>query len=114
MFDKSDSIDPRWAWEPYQPTEKSPWDLRKAGHLLRRATFGATWTELHKAVEQGPEKTIAALLQGSPGLPEFEQETLGMAKTIAENNGNEVQLRAWWLYRMLNTPHPLKEKMALC
>ena len=38
-------IDPRRAWEPYRPTADNPWDLRKVGHLYRRAAFGATWDE---------------------------------------------------------------------
>jgi hypothetical protein len=111
MFDTA--IDPRWAWAPYKPDAQNPWDLKKAGHLYRRAGFGATWAELHRAAEQGPEKTIAALLQGGPGLEEFEQRTLSMANSVAAAN-NEPQLRAWWLYRMLNTPHPLREKLTLC
>ena len=45
-------IDPRWAWEPYQPKDRD-WDLKKAGHLLRRATFGATWDELQTALKDG-------------------------------------------------------------
>jgi hypothetical protein len=115
MLDINDKMDPHWAWSAYQPSEKNPWNLKKAGHLLRRASFGANWTELQNAIEQGPAKTVAGLLQGGPGLPEFEKETTGMAQTIAAGgNGNEIQLRAWWLYRMLRTPHPLKEKLTLC
>src|SRR5439155_11545541 len=53
----AEGIDPRWAWEPYRPTEQSPWDLRKVGHLFRRASFGATWTELKNGLKAGPEET---------------------------------------------------------
>ena len=35
-----------------------------------------------------------------------------MARSIADTN-NGVQLRAWWLYRMLYSPHPLQEKLTL-
>src|SRR5215831_5922673 len=115
MLTQTGQIDPRLAWQPYQPSDKNPWNIKKAGHLLRRASFGASWTELQKALENGPDKTVAGLLQGGPGLEEFEKETLDMAKTLAAGgNGNEVQLRAWWLFRMLNTPHPLREKLTLC
>jgi hypothetical protein len=58
-------IDPRWAWEAYRPTAANPWDLRKAGHLYRRAAFGATWDELQTVVNDGPEKAVEKLLIGS-------------------------------------------------
>ena len=35
-----------------------------------------------------------------------------MARSIADTN-NGVQLRAWWLHRMLYSPHPLQEKLTL-
>ena len=59
-------IDPRWAWEPYEPGERSPWDLKKVGHLYRRAAFGASWPELEAGLQMGPEKAVEALLQGGP------------------------------------------------
>ncbi|MBV9125473.1 MAG: hypothetical protein JO112_19165 [Planctomycetes bacterium] len=45
------AIDPRWAWAPYEPSDKSPWDIRKVGHLYRRAAFGASWSELDTALQ---------------------------------------------------------------
>ena len=39
----ANTIDPRTAWEPYSPSPKNPWDLRKVGHVYRRAAFGASW-----------------------------------------------------------------------
>lgn len=105
-------IDPRWAWEAYQPSEKNPWDLRKAGHLYRRATFGATLDELQTALKDGPERTIDRLLQGGPGQAEFDAKTATWMKSTGRaNNGN--QAREWWLYRMLYSKHPLREKITL-
>jgi len=60
-------IDPRWAWEPYKPSAQSPWDIRKVGHLARRAGFGATWEELEAGLKAGPEKAIDQLLQAIRG-----------------------------------------------
>jgi len=60
-------IDPRWAWEPYKPSDQSPWDIRKVGHLARRAGFGATWAELEAGLKAGPDKTIDQLLKGGSG-----------------------------------------------
>src|SRR5437879_2706459 len=108
----TERIDPRRAWEPYRPSPESPWDLAKAGHLYRRAGFGATWGDLQAAVKDGPQKTIDRLLNGHGDLAAFEQETKPLAESIAKVN-NGPQARAWWLYRMLYTPHPLRERMTL-
>jgi uncharacterized protein (DUF1800 family) len=106
------SIDPTWAWSPFEPSDRNPWDLRKVGHLYRRAAFGASWPELESGVKAGHAATLDRLLKGGPGLAEHDKEMERMVKTpIAQND--ELQLRAWWLFRMLGTPHPLREKITL-
>jgi uncharacterized protein (DUF1800 family) len=106
------AIDRDWAWEPYRPTPKAPWDIKKVGHLYRRAAFGASWGELEAGLKNGPDKTITGLLQGQPGQEAFDQETAPLSRSTARAN-NGQQARAWWLYRMLYSPHPLREKMTL-
>lgn len=105
-------IDPRWAWEAYQPSDKNPWDLRKAGHLYRRAAFAATSEELQIALKDGPERTIERLLKGGTGQEEFDAKTATWMKSTARAN-NGQQAREWWLYRMLYSKHPLREKITL-
>ena len=113
MLDSSETtIDPRWAWEPYHPSDKAPWDLKRVGHLYRRAAFGATHAEQQAALKKDPQKVIDQLLAGSPGQEEFDRQTDALAQTIVRVN-NGQQLRDWWLYRMLYTPHPLREKLTL-
>jgi uncharacterized protein (DUF1800 family) len=108
----ADAIDPRWAWEPYRPSEQAPWDLKKVGHLYRRAGFGATWPELEAGLKAGPEKTIDRLLRGGPGREAFDQEMAKVARVAADANSGQLA-RAAWLMCMLYTPHPLREKLAL-
>jgi len=105
-------IDPRWAWEPYRPSDAAPWNLRRVGHLHRRAGFGATYAELQEGVRLGPTALVDRLLNGGPGQDEFDRDLAPLAASIAGAN-NAAQLRAWWLHRMLYTPHPLREKMTL-
>jgi uncharacterized protein (DUF1800 family) len=105
-------VDPAWAWRRYRPSDDSPWDVRKAGHLYRRAAFGATSAELNEAVEAGPDRTVDLLLRGRPARPEFDRQTEIMARSIRDAN-NGQQISAWWLYRMLYTQHPLREKLTL-
>jgi uncharacterized protein (DUF1800 family) len=108
----ADTIDPRWAWERYRPSEQAPWHIKKVGHLYRRASFGATWSELENGVKAGPEQTIDRLLKGSPARKDFEDQTAEMAKSIARANNGQLA-RAWWVYRMRLSPHPLREKLTL-
>jgi len=104
-------IDPRWAWERYRPSDESPWDLKKAGHLYRRATFGASIDELQTAVRVGPERTIASLLTGRTDQAADELWTT-MSRSLTDANSGE-QIPSLWLYRMLYSPHPLREKLTL-
>ncbi|TWT80167.1 hypothetical protein CA13_15800 [Planctomycetes bacterium CA13] len=110
--DIANDVDPDWAWSSYQPSESRPWTLAMAGHLYRRAAFGATYSELQQAVSGGPQKTVDRLLRGGEELDAFhhvmDQDELASAKS-----GNMGSLRAWWLRRMLKTPYPLLEKMTL-
>jgi hypothetical protein len=107
-----DDLDPQSAWEPFSPTRRSRWDFIKAAHLLRRAAFGASWAEIQKAVADGPELTIDRLLAGGDGLVEFstsaEELVDGAVKT-----GDGAQLEAAWMHRLLNSPHPLLERLTL-
>jgi hypothetical protein len=106
------AIDPRWAWERYRPGPTAPWDLRKVGHLYRRAGFGATYAELQEGLRAGPDRAIDRLLHGGPGLPEFDRLTAERLPSITAGNDDSLA-GAWWLYRMLYTPHPLREKLTL-
>jgi uncharacterized protein (DUF1800 family) len=103
-------IDPKWAWSRYTPTRDNPWDLKKAGHLYRRAAFGATWDELRSAERLDPHVAIDRLLKGGSADGDF-AKTAEVMNRAARTNINLA--RGWWLTRMLEGPHPLREKMTL-
>jgi uncharacterized protein (DUF1800 family) len=106
------SIDPAWAWAPYSPSAKEPWNLAKAGHLYRRAAFGGSWNDLQTAVKEGPAATIDKLLAGGATTDDFYTRAARLADPLAGSEEDD-RLRAWWLYVLLNTPHPLLEKLTL-
>jgi uncharacterized protein (DUF1800 family) len=107
-------MNPDTAWAPYTPTADNPWDLRKAGHLYRRAAFGATWAELQQALADGPEKTLDHLLAGKPETDDFARTSEYMASERSLPPGAPTtRLAAWWLDRILKTSHPLREKLTL-
>src|SRR5690606_10090360 len=89
-----------------------PWTLKQVGHLYRRAAWGANWAVLQAALKNGPAATIDQLLTGRPGLDAFHARVARLAAPL-EDTAEEHRLRAWWLYVMMNSPHPLLERMTL-
>ena len=108
----ADAIDPRWAWEPYRPTEQAPWDIKKVGHLYRRASFGAAWTDLENGLKAGPEQTIDLLLKGGPARKEFEDQTAEMARSIARANNGQFARASVGIPDAFE-PAPAGEKLTL-
>ncbi len=101
--------DPKWAWSEYQPDAHRPWNLAQAGHLYRRAAFGANWDQLQQALSDGPQRTIDKLLRPQGDTEAFNSEY----DEYESSSGSADALRAWWLRRIILTPHPLLEKMTL-
>ena len=111
------SADPAWAWKAYQPDAHHPWNLRWAGHLYRRAGFGPSWKQLQQALADGPQTTIDRLLHPAVDVEAFnrtyDEYEAGAASEDDNNGGGLEMLRDWWLRRILQSPHPLLEKMTL-
>jgi uncharacterized protein (DUF1800 family) len=88
-----------------------PFGRRQAAHLLRRAGFGGTASEIEALAAQGTESAIDSLLhpsQSDEAFVDFPEATAlydpKVRNAVAEN---------WWLDRMLRTRRPLVEKLAL-
>ena len=101
-------------WDAYTPSPANPWDSRKVGHLFRRAGFGASFADLERGLADGHAKSLDRILAGGPADADFEKSSDFMASERSLPAGSPaVQLAAWWLYRMLRTPHSLHEKLCL-
>jgi uncharacterized protein (DUF1800 family) len=103
-------------WEPYEPSEAAPWNRERVVHLHRRAAFAARWSEIERDLKDGPKAAIDRLISGKAradaSSPDFEQ----MARIIgdaAQASNDAGRLKAWWFYRMLFSPDPLGERLAL-
>jgi hypothetical protein len=98
---------------PYVPSADSPFDARKAAHLLRRAGFGAAPTEVSAAVAKGLEETIDDLFAEADDQEMEFQRTFAAVSGKLLNVGDAGVCRSWWVYRMLTTRVPLREKLTL-
>jgi uncharacterized protein (DUF1800 family) len=110
-------LDPVEAWQPWRPDAANPWNRKWAGHLCRRAAFGASWPELEAAVRDGPEATVQKLFTGGPGHEDFDELMDALAPYYLldnpQNDASAHRLQGWWLYRMILTPSPLRERLTL-
>jgi len=105
-----DRVDPAKAWLPWEPDAGQPWNLKWAAHLYRRAGFGASLAELRGAVQHGYHATLVRVFEG-PAQP-ASLDFIKLGERIAGRNEPQ-ELRAWWLYCILNGPVPLLEKLTL-
>jgi uncharacterized protein (DUF1800 family) len=87
-------------------------------HLHRRAGFAAPWHVLERDRADGPGRSIDRLLDGEPstadGQPaaEFAREFDEIAAGLGASSGLS-RLQGIWLRRMIDTPHPLLERLTL-
>ena len=110
--------DPVRAWAPFVPAPDDPWDLPRVAHLHRRAGFAAPWAVLQRDLRDGPDRSVDRMLDGEPttsdGRSAAESDGLfdGMAAQLAPS-ASLTRLQGIWLYRMIFTAHPLRERMTL-
>jgi uncharacterized protein (DUF1800 family) len=129
-------LDVQNALEPYA----GPWTPRLAAHLLRRAGFGGTAVEVARLASMQMHSAVDSLVgfastDALPPPPQLydprEIIRQNFAGTLRAIMGDDMQrrelfkqirkgerqsvisLQRWWLNRMLVTPAPLQEKMAL-
>src|SRR4051794_36040935 len=104
------------AWSAYQPTPSLPWNLQRVVHLHRRAAFGAAWPVIQRDLADGPAAAVSRLLAGkSPleGTPDDFESLANIIGQAAADSASSERLKAWWLYRCLFSPCPLRERMTL-
>jgi uncharacterized protein (DUF1800 family) len=120
------------------PLPDSKWNNATAAHLLNRASFGGTPDEIKRTQQKGLIAAVRDLVDvknatanvtppawAHPRNIRAQRMAIKAAKDRGENfqskarqvrmmEGDEiVDLRRWWLDRMLNGPAPLLEKMTL-
>ncbi len=106
-----EKLDPFEAWKPWEAADHRL-GLKWAGHLYRRAAFGATRDELLRAAAEEPAAVIDRLFVIDPKSVGRDSDLAQRGAEIASRN-NPFDLRGAWLDRMMNSGHPLREKMTL-
>src|SRR5689334_23140652 len=96
---------------PFSATADQPWDLRRVGHLLRRAGFGPTDKRIAAMLKQSPAEAVDSVFAFDVADDPFNGMIDQMEGLFNLNQVDSVQ--RWWIYRMINTPRPLQEKVAL-
>ncbi len=116
----------------------SKWSYERVAHLLNRLGFGATPPEVEAAHSLGLEgilremidapsdadrvaapewanpTNIQAMRMELKALPEGSPERKNKMREMQQQQGAQIlDLRHWWLNRMLTSPNPLREKMTL-
>ncbi len=98
---------------PWSPGGSDAFDARKAAHLLRRSGFGAPPADVEKAVKEGLEATVEALFEAADDEDRDFARTFEAISGTLEDFEDTDRLRAWWVYRMVRTRVPLREKLTL-
>ena len=93
---------------------KSKQDVALIAHLMRRAGFGATPDELDAAVEMGYDATLEGLLD-PVGDGDVELPLDLIRRYFVDQSDLRVQpaCAAYWMYQLVHTKAPLREKICL-
>ena len=119
------------------PLPENLWNRYTAAHLLNRAGFGGTPTEIDALNSMGPASAVTSFLKATEdgdlfpvptlALPaermdyqerhkaaKSEEERREIRKAMAKSDHDAIRdLRLWWLNRMRYTSAPLLEKTTL-
>ena len=85
-------------------------DLALISHLMRRAGFGATRSDLEDLASKGYAEIVDDLL-APERFPDIEDDVVRRYTAVAPPG--LAGSNAYWVYRMINSKRPLEEKMAL-
>jgi uncharacterized protein (DUF1800 family) len=96
------------------------YSFEDAAHLLRRAGFGGTPTQVEELRKLGPKLAVEKMLEFSkddgtnPNPHQFRPILEAAIGNQGGARGKAINiLQGWWLHKMLTTSQPLKEKLTL-
>ncbi len=121
-----------------KPLSAARWNYDTAAHLLNRAGFGGPPMEIEKLAGVNPDRAVSSLLDygnipdswADPAWAKPDPERIRKLREVHRTGTTEekkaaekeerqlqnermVELRYWWLNRMVKGPRPFQEKMVL-
>ena len=92
-----------------------PWNFPRVWMLHRRAGFGATWQQLQRDLKDGPETSIARILNGDSrdDVADGFEETSRFLLKQAIQSRQISRLSAWWILQMYLGPDAFTERRTL-
>src|SRR5471032_72900 len=121
-----------------QPLPSNKWNFEMAAHLLNRAGFGGSPSEIERLAALDHDKAVSFLIDyeripDPPLNPDWakpdparmaQQRDINQTGTPEQKKAFQqeqqqilqrdmVELRGWWLQRMAHGPRPFQEKMVL-
>ena len=94
---------------PLTPTSIRQLSQEDAAHLLRRTSFGATDSEIQALVGRTPAQAAGTLLTYPQTL---QPNNFSPLDAVAAGAAGKL-VQAAWMWEMLYTPYPLRERLAL-
>jgi uncharacterized protein (DUF1800 family) len=104
------STQPADGLQPYLPSDR-PLDSRWLNHLLRRAAFGTTPARTTQLQGKNLTEVLDWLFNYDTSQDPFAPLVDQLEGFVNFNQTSSVA--SYWYYRMLNSPHPLQERIAL-
>ena len=98
-------------FSPFVPSAAEPFDSRRLGHLLRRCAFGSTTDRLEKWRGKRIGEVVDWLLNFDMQDDPFDSSVQNLEGFV--NFTEPRAVASYWYYRMLNTPRPMQERIAL-
>jgi uncharacterized protein (DUF1800 family) len=121
-----------------QPLSSSQWNFEMAAHLLNRAGFGGSPSQIEMLAGLDPDKAVSHLIDyeripdptlnpdwAKPNPDEIakfrqinqtgtpDEKKAAQKQQSQEYQQRMMELRGWWLQRMAHGPRPFQEKMVL-
>ncbi|MEO5929892.1 MAG: DUF1800 domain-containing protein [Candidatus Kapaibacterium sp.] len=115
----SSSVQSSGDLSPYVPRADKPWDEHRAAHLLRRAGFGFSWSDLNTALQSTPTALVDAMLKSSAApAPPGSWVTQIPPTQITDTDRTQFytwvrDMQEWWINLMMQPQNALREKMVL-
>ena len=95
--------------EAFRPETDGPWDPRQAAHLCRRAAFGSPPELVDRLVREGhPVAAMSTLFDSTE-----DDDALDLLGDVTARGRNFESVQGWWVYRMLFSRAPAREKLSL-